>query len=190
MTTLKLWQHLRNLPLILSLSLLCSALPVHSTELTPDNFKDSISSGVWFIEHFSPYCGHCRAFAPTWEELVQKNSEGGEDPTGVKLAQVNCAVHGDLCSTNGVKGYPQMNIYKDGEFVETFKGARELPRLTEFLKRHAPVAPTEEPELEETELETPGTNPNPTGNVIVLDDSNFDNVLSEGPAFVKFYAPW
>ncbi|KIK54363.1 hypothetical protein GYMLUDRAFT_48733 [Collybiopsis luxurians FD-317 M1] len=190
MTTLKLWQHLRNLPLILSLSLLCSALPVHSTELTPDNFSDSISDGVWFIEHFSPYCGHCRAFAPTWEELVQKNSEGGEDPTGIKLAQVNCAVHGDLCNANGVKGYPQMNIYKDGEFVETFKGARELPRLTEFLKRHAPVTPTEEPEDEETELETPGTNPNPTGSVIVLDDSNFDNVLSEGPAFVKFYAPW
>ncbi|KAF5390461.1 hypothetical protein D9757_005238 [Collybiopsis confluens] len=192
MITVKLWQHLRNLPLLLSLTLVCSALPVHSSELTPDNFKESISTGVWFIEHFSPYCGHCRAFASTWEELVEKNADSNEDATGVRLAQINCAVHGDLCNSNGVKGYPQMNIYKDGEFVETFKGARELPRLTEFLKRHAPAAPPPFVKDADEEIiqETPDTNANPTGNVMVLNDSNFDSTLSEGPAFVKFYAPW
>lgn len=94
---LKLWKLLGDLPLpflILSLSLVSVALPVHSTELTPENFKSSTSTGVWFIEHFSPYCGHCRAFAPTWEELVAKNEDGSPEKTGVKLAQINCAVNG------------------------------------------------------------------------------------------------
>ncbi|KAJ4471993.1 protein disulfide isomerase [Lentinula aciculospora] len=190
----KLWQLFRDPPiplLLLSLSIVCVALPVHSTELTPENFKSNIANGVWFIEHFSPYCGHCRAFASTWEELVEKNKEGSADATGVKLAQINCAVHGDLCSANNVKGYPQMNLYNNGELVETFKGARDLERLSEFLKRHAPNSPLSTPPLPEISQEvTHDANPNPSGSVLVLDSSNFQSTIQEGPAFVKFFAPW
>ncbi|KAF9076692.1 protein disulfide isomerase [Rhodocollybia butyracea] len=190
----KLWQLFKAIPLpflIIYLSFVCVALPVHSTELTPDNFEDSVANGVWFIEHFSPYCAHCRAFAPTWEELVQKNEPGSAEATGVRLAQINCAVHGDLCEAHGVKGYPEMNIYKDGVFVETFKGARDSERLTEFIKRHAPPPPPEA-ELQELEPETlaSSANFNPSGDVLVLDESNFQSSMAEGPTFVKFYAPW
>ncbi|KAJ3996888.1 protein disulfide isomerase [Lentinula boryana] len=191
---LKLWQLVKKFPtplLLLSLSIVCVALPVHSTELTPENFKSSIASGLWFIEHFSPYCGHCRAFAPTWEELVEKNKEGSAEATGVKLAQVNCAVHGDLCSANDVKGYPQMNLYNNGELVESFKGARDLERLTEFLKRHAPTAlsPSSVSEIVQEEASHSST-PNFSGSVLILDGSNFQSAIEEGPAFVKFFAPW
>ncbi|KAJ3865039.1 protein disulfide isomerase [Lentinula novae-zelandiae] len=192
---LKLWQLFRDLPipfLLLSFSIVCVALPVHSSELTPENFKSSIASGVWLIEHFSPYCGHCRAFAPTWEELAERNKEGSAEATGVKLAQVNCAVHGDLCSANNVKGYPQLNIYNNGDFVETFKGARDVERLTEFIKRHAPTPPLPTPPVPETVLEETNyvANPNPSGSVLVLDESNFQSTIEEGPVFVKFFAPW
>ncbi|KAJ3713890.1 thioredoxin-like protein [Lentinula raphanica] len=191
----KLWQLVDRYPislLLLSLSIVCVALPVHSTELTPENFKSSIASGVWFIEHFSPYCGHCRAFAPTWEQLVENNKEGNAQATGVKLAQVNCAVHGDLCNANNVKGYPQLNLYNNGEFVETFKGGRDLDRLTEFVKRHAPPPPSEvQPAVDTVEDEvSSGPTPNLSGSVLVLNDSNFQSALQEGPAFVKFFAPW
>ena len=70
---------------------LSAALSAHSTELTPDNFATSVASGLWFIEFFSPFCGHCRAFAPTWDKLV--DASAADIPT-VKFAQVNCAVHG------------------------------------------------------------------------------------------------
>jgi len=98
-TAMKLWELPNVLPSIflssfyfVFLALLGSAIPVHSTEFTPDNFKSTIASGIWFIEHFSPYCGHCRQFAPTWEELVKYNDE--QTSNGIELAQVNCAVHG------------------------------------------------------------------------------------------------
>jgi thioredoxin domain-containing protein 5 len=60
-------------------------------ELTPANFKDSTSNGLWFIEYFSPRCPHCRKFAPTWEKLVQ---ECETEIPSVHLAQVNCAMYG------------------------------------------------------------------------------------------------
>lgn len=112
---MQLYTLLAKLPytlVITSLALAASAVPVQSTELTvlnPSNFKETIKDGVWcarmllhlsnshvvrcrFIEHFSPYCGHCRRFAPTWTQLVEE-TEKQADP-GIHLAQVNCAVDG------------------------------------------------------------------------------------------------
>lgn len=57
-------------------------------------FTDSSGASTRFIEHFSPYCGHCRRFAPTWTQLVEENQKL-EDP-GISLAQVNCAVDGGM----------------------------------------------------------------------------------------------
>lgn len=89
---------LRELPislLLTSLALASAALPVHSTKLTPDNFKETIAGGLWFIEHFSPYCSHCQSFAPTWEKLIEETEK--DTPT-VRLAQVDCALYGGRSS--------------------------------------------------------------------------------------------
>ncbi|KAF9268413.1 hypothetical protein L218DRAFT_954776 [Marasmius fiardii PR-910] len=194
-----LWQFSKNLPFYFSLfSILLSsrALPVYSTELTPENFKHTIAEGVWFIEHFSPYCGHCRKFAPTWEELVKEN-EAQSNP-GIRLAQVDCAAHGDLCNDNGVTGYPQLNLYVDGKLTDQFRKSREKGLLEAFMKKHARPEPEHEPETHTQDEEireqpiTPPVRPptNPSGEVLVLDPSNFDSIVTSKPTFVKFYAPW
>ncbi|KAG7446145.1 thioredoxin-domain-containing protein [Guyanagaster necrorhizus] len=146
---------------------------VKTSVLTPDNFDTTIARGVWFIEYFSPYCGHCRKFAPALEQLVTMSAEG-----------VNCAVNGDLCSGNGIKGYPTLNLYKDGKLVEPFKGSRDLDILVSFIKSHAPPPPPSQQQPMVEKL------PNPKGVVLSLDDNTFETTLSEGPAFIKFFAPW
>jgi thiol-disulfide isomerase/thioredoxin len=80
-----------------------------------------------------------------------------------------------------------MNLYKNGEFMETFKGARELPRLKDFLKKYAKPEAPEPVAVIEAE---PSRIYNPSGTVTVLDDSNFQATLDDGPVFAKFYAPW
>jgi thioredoxin domain-containing protein 5 len=84
--------------------------PPDGVELDPDNFHELTSEGTWyvspfytkcsrspyiftrFVEFFSPYCGHCRHFAPTWKKLVAEvynipNSQ-------LNMGRMNCAVHG------------------------------------------------------------------------------------------------
>ncbi|KAI1792500.1 thioredoxin-domain-containing protein [Ganoderma leucocontextum] len=193
--------------LVSSVILASAALPVQSSEtellvLTPENFDSTIAHGVWFIEHFSPYCHHCRAFAPTWSQLVEANDKK-PDP-GIHLAQVNCAVHGDLCRKNNVDGYPQMNLYKDGKYLETFSQSRTIDILTNYLAAHA--EPRNPPAAESSSKETasPVTpdkdelaeqiasheDLNPTGTVLSLDEKNFRQIIDKGHVFVKFFAPW
>lgn len=86
----------------------------------------------------------------------------------------------DLCNANGITGYPTLSVYKDGEFVEKFKGNRVLDTLVPYIKRHAVDVPPPTPEYI----------PNPNGAVAVLDTKSFQSTLDQGSTFVKFYAPW
>ncbi|KAL4241266.1 hypothetical protein ABKN59_000026 [Abortiporus biennis] len=190
--------------LLSSLALAAAVPPAASVELTvlnPDNFEQTISKGVWFIEHFSPYCGHCRRFAPTWTQLVE-HYEQQTDP-GIKLAQVNCAVHGDLCAKNKVDGYPQMNLYRNGQFVESYLKSRDYDLIVEYLSKHvepsnpktaATTAPSSESLITTQAVHEHLTHIpqsiNPSGTVTVLDPSTFTNAITTGHAFIKFYAPW
>ncbi|KAJ7593435.1 protein disulfide isomerase [Mycena floridula] len=190
---LGLRQLLWDLPISLLLTSLVLAIPVQTslTPLTPANFQSTISKGYWLIEHFSPHCVHCRKFAPTWEALVKEN-EAGAHP-GVGLQQVDCAMHGDLCNANGVKGYPQLNLYLDGKFVEKYNGDRSQPELNTYLKRYATPTATTTTETTTTTTEVAARStvtPNPDGTVLVLTGETFQSKIDEGPAFVKFYAPW
>ncbi|TRM68611.1 thioredoxin-like protein [Schizophyllum amplum] len=168
--------------------LVSAALPIQEEPLTPDNFKATTEKGLWLIEHFSPYCGHCKHFLPTWQQLVKDVANDPAQPS-VYLAQVDCAMHGDLCNANGVKGYPQLNMYHNGEMVEQFREARELDVLKAFIQKHRDTVsePVEPPPT--TEAAAPVVL-NPTGTVLALDDKLLTETLALGPAFIKFYAPW
>ncbi|KIL63362.1 hypothetical protein M378DRAFT_164675 [Amanita muscaria Koide BX008] len=174
-------------------------------QLTPDTFKSSIASGHWVIEHFSPSCPHCRQFAPTWEKLV---GEAKTEFPDVRLAQVNCALYGDLCNENGVTGYPTITLYHSGHVVKEFDGNRELSNLKSFLHEHISPPSSSSPieaDLEHSEekidgaetesnFESPHSHPmaalNPHGKVLSLTSSTFQTTLSQGPMFIKFFAPW
>ncbi|KAG1875422.1 thioredoxin-like protein [Suillus subalutaceus] len=175
-----------------------------SQVLTPQDFKQTIADGVWFIEHFSPYCRHCRNFEPTWNRVVDKFEK--QPDLGIHLAQVNCALNGDLCTENGVTGYPQMNLYRNGQFVETFTNDRDFDILVDFLLPHAeptaislssPTAVEQEemaaeivPVGENSVVQVSQAESNPLGEVISLTSETFDDFVAQAPTFVKFFAPW
>ncbi|KAF9224446.1 thioredoxin-like protein, partial [Gyrodon lividus] len=209
---MKMFQSLSRLPsplsiLVTTIALQATAAPVVASKvLTPQNFKETISEGVWFIEYFSPHCRHCRSFEPTWNE-VAGHFEGKADP-GVRLAQVNCALTGDLCTENGVTGYPQMNLYHNGEFLDTYNADRDFGLLVDYLVAHAepegihladlikeqPAIPTltpiQTPAVEHLVVQTPRAAANSNGEVVSLDAQTFNSFLAQGPAFIKFFAPW
>ncbi|EKM82138.1 hypothetical protein AGABI1DRAFT_55318 [Agaricus bisporus var. burnettii JB137-S8] len=170
--------------LLTTLALVISVASVQLQELKPNNFKESTSKGLWFIEYYSPHCGHCRRFAPTWEKLVEAAET--EIPS-VHLAQVNCAAYGDLCSANGVRAWPTMYMHENGKQLEEFNGKRELDDLKNFIKQY--VKPTKDFFVEVEEEDRPIVNSN--GQVLSISDAaSFTETVKQGPTFVKFFAPW
>jgi len=134
------------------------------------------------------------------------------DP-GIHLAQINCAVYGDLCEENKIKYFPQLNLYRNGEFVDTYEGVREYDPLLEYMNKHAeptstsistqtsqappsvasPSAvkpPTMTKPVEVLHIQTPRADVNPSGSVLELGPHDFQDVVDQGPVFVKYFAPW
>jgi len=103
--------------------------------LDKDNFEEKTKTGVAFVKFYAPWCGHCKRLAPTWEKLAEKF----KDNENVVIGHVDCTAgdnaHRALCDSNGVNGFPTLNIYKNGEKVDEYNGKRDLVDLHEFVEK-------------------------------------------------------
>lgn len=107
-----------------------SASPSPPVELTLANFQELISSGVWWIKYYSPYCHHCKSFAPTWLKVSQDLAATHPQ---LRFADVNCVAQGDLCSKMGIRAYPMVNLYRNGKQVDQIRGARKETFLKKYI---------------------------------------------------------
>ncbi|XP_072323105.1 thioredoxin domain-containing protein 5 [Scyliorhinus torazame] len=160
-------------------------------ELSANNFKLHTTQGFHFIKFIAPWCGHCKALAPTWEQL-------GIDleHSDVKIGKVDCTAHQQLCSENQVRGYPTLLWFKDGEKVDQYKGKRDLDSLKEYVDSQLNAAEAIEEDQEsdehieeEDQPEEEEKEPEPYS-VLTLTESDFEQTIAMGVTFVKFFAPW
>ncbi|GAA5880295.1 hypothetical protein JCM1840_007119 [Sporobolomyces johnsonii] len=109
-----------------------------------------VDKGTWLVEHYSPYCSHCKAFAPKWKELVDQYSPSASTHN-FYFAQVDCASNGDLCHAHSVKYYPSIFLYVDGKFQEEYNERRTLEELGQYVEAHYPTeeVPAQEKEMKE-----------------------------------------
>jgi protein disulfide-isomerase A1 len=73
--------------------------------LTAKTFEESVAAEpLMLVEFFAPWCGHCKALAPHYEEAATTLKE-----KDIKLAKVDCVEEAELCQSNGVQGYPYVD---------------------------------------------------------------------------------
>ncbi|KIY01005.1 uncharacterized protein Z520_03671 [Fonsecaea multimorphosa CBS 102226] len=122
-------------------------------EIQGDDFAETIKDGYWWVKHYSPYCGHCKAIAPLWQTLyefyatsdpLQGMTKSGQPDLfspnsfhgyyNFHFASVNCIAFGDICDKNGVRAWPTFLLYKDGEFVEKYTGGKSMQDLSNYVE--------------------------------------------------------
>lgn len=106
---------------LLGAAALASASDVH--DLKKDNFNDFIKEhDLVLAEFFAPWCGHCKALAPEYEEAATSLKE-----KDIALAKVDCTEEADLCKDYGVEGYPTIKVFRGPDNVQPYSGQRKAP---------------------------------------------------------------
>ncbi|KAM0786152.1 hypothetical protein ACM66B_006960 [Microbotryomycetes sp. NB124-2] len=100
-------------------------------DLNQSNFKDVAEQPLSLIEFFAPWCGHCKALAPHYEEAATALKD-----QGITLAKVDCTVEADLCGAHGVQGYPTLKVFRKGESSE-YGGSRKTDGIVSYMKKQA-----------------------------------------------------
>jgi len=96
-------------------------------ELGRESFKDLTTSGRnGMIKFYQPWCGHCTRMKPEWDKLAE------EAHPSVFIADVNCSDEDELCTENGVSGYPTIKVWREGK-VEEYSGGRGFDELLGFV---------------------------------------------------------
>ncbi|KAK4192731.1 thioredoxin-like protein [Podospora australis] len=101
-----------------------------SVPLSAEAFQYQVTTSQepWLIKFYAPWCHHCQAMAPNWEQLA-KEMEGR-----LNIGEVNCDRESRLCKDVGVRGYPTIIFFKGGEHVE-YEGLRALGDFIQYAEK-------------------------------------------------------
>ena len=75
------------------------------------------------VEFYAPWCGHCKALAPIWEELAEKRAK--EEGSDLVVAMIDATTN-ELPHTR-VRSFPTIKLYKKGDNeAAEYNGEREF----------------------------------------------------------------
>jgi len=86
-----------------------------------------------FVKYYAPWCGHCKALAPHWEDLG-KHFEGKDSVVIAKFDATENEADGV-----DVQSYPTLIFYpRDNKAGVPYDGGRELEPLKKWVEENAP----------------------------------------------------
>jgi len=113
------------------------AAPSAIEYLTDATFNSSIGKTKDVLVAFTtPWCGHCKNLAPTWEKLAAAFAA----EAGVLIAKVDCDAPNAKATAEqaGVKSYPTINYYPKGSSeAVSYTGGRAEEDLVNFINEKA-----------------------------------------------------
>jgi thioredoxin 1 len=81
------------------------------------------------IDFWAPWCGPCKAIAPVVEELA------GEYEGRLKVVKMNVDDNPQTPSQYGVRGIPNLIVFKGGQVAEQIVGAVPKAQLVKAIDR-------------------------------------------------------
>uniref|UniRef100_A0A7S0HA67 Thioredoxin domain-containing protein n=1 Tax=Hanusia phi TaxID=3032 RepID=A0A7S0HA67_9CRYP len=106
--------------------------------LSDKNFETEVfnSGKSAFIKFYAPWCGHCKAMKPAWDDLGKHYLAS----SSVLIGDVDCTSENELCSKYGVSGYPTIKYFPTGDKEgKPYNGGRSLDDLKKFAEDNLEV---------------------------------------------------
>jgi thioredoxin 1 len=101
------------------------------THLDKETFQTAISEPdkTVVVDFWAPWCGPCKALAPTLEEIADEMAEE------VSVHKVNVDENAALAAEFGVRSIPTLLIFRNGEKVGDVVGNKDKAELTASFRR-------------------------------------------------------
>ena len=173
------------------------------TNLTTKNFKTQLENHKFsLVKFYAPWCGHCKALAPTWENVAKTIEEGKEkEPlyNETMIGHINCddKSNEEICRQYEIKGYPTVISFLGDQEVGSEGIPREEKDLIFYIHRlQDGKYKTKKETLLEKSKGPKSENPYPRthlpGLVHKITYKDFKKMVidSKKNVLIKFYAPW
>jgi thioredoxin len=98
--------------------------------LTSKEYDNVIKEDISLVYFWAPWCRPCRMIVPILEELVD------EFEAEVTIYKVNTDEEEEIALKNEIRSIPTMNIYKNGQKVETIEGKVSKEKITNKIKNY------------------------------------------------------
>ena len=97
-------------------------------ELNQQNFNATIESGkTIIIDFWAPWCGPCRAFAPTFEAVAEEYPD-------VVFAKINTEAEPELGAAFNIRSIPTLMVFREQVVLYTQAGMLPKSALQEVVK--------------------------------------------------------
>ncbi len=98
-------------------------------ELNKDNFDNTIQkNNIVILDFWAPWCGPCKQFAPTYDEISGKFSD-------VVFAKINTEDEQELAGQYQIRSIPTLMIFRDQIAIFSQPGAMSGSDLEAVVKK-------------------------------------------------------
>ncbi len=100
------------------------------TNLDKETFPAAIGAAgkTVVVDFWAPWCGPCRALAPTLEEIANELADE------VNLHKVNVDENANLAAEYGVRSIPTLLVFRNGELAEQVVGNKDKAELVSIFQ--------------------------------------------------------
>jgi protein disulfide-isomerase A6 len=91
-------------------------------QLTAKDFNQ-VKSGIWLVEFYAPWCGHCKNLAPEYTKAA-KGLKGIANIAAIDSSNERIDVQ--------IQGYPTIKLYVDGKATD-YTGERTASGIINFM---------------------------------------------------------
>jgi len=94
-----------------------------------DRFLPLRNEGMWLMQFYAPWCGHCKKLEPIWKHVAQSLAD-----VPVRVGRVDCTRFTTVANEFNVRGFPTIMFLK-GEDTHVYEGDRSREDIVAFAQR-------------------------------------------------------
>ena len=107
--------------------------------VTDSDFESTVLNAEQptLVDFWAEWCSPCRVIAPVLEQVISEL----DGTVGLIKLEVDDGENMKLAGHYRVRGFPTIMLFKDGEEVARFSGARSRSQIIKFLDQHQALVP-------------------------------------------------